>query len=87
MEIIHIKKTKQRENLYVEKLNVAAYARVSTKFEKQTFSLDSQIKYYSDFIKRNNNWFKSFKNELVTNPINDQKYIWNYIKELRYNEF
>ena len=56
MEIIHIKKTRQRENLYVEKLNVAAYARVSTKFEKQAFSLDSQIKYYTDYIIRNNNW-------------------------------
>ena len=41
----------------------------------------------ANYLKRNNIWFKSFKNDLVTNPINDQKNIWNYIKELRYNEF
>lgn len=40
-----------------------------------------------NYIKRNSSFLKSFINTLATNPINDQKYIWAYIKELRYNEF
>ncbi len=56
MEVKIIKKTKSLDNLFIKKLNVAAYARVSTKMEAQIFSLDSQIKYYTDIITRNNNW-------------------------------
>ena len=41
----------------------------------------------ANYLKRNNIWFKSFKNDLVTNPIKDQKHIWNYIKEMRVNEY
>ena len=49
---------------------------------RECLALDSM-----NYAKRNKSWTKSFINDLVTNPINDQKYIWNYIKELRYNEF
>ena len=37
-------------------LNVAAYVRVSTIYENQIFSYDSQIKYYENIISKNNNW-------------------------------
>lgn len=49
---------------------------------KECLALDS-----INYAKRNKSWGKSLTNDLVTNPINDQKYIWNYIKEMRYNEF
>lgn len=49
---------------------------------RECLGLDSK-----NYAKRNKSWVKSFTNDLVTNPINDQKYIWKYIKELRYNEF
>ena len=56
MEVVVIKKTKSKEHLYLKKLNVAAYARVSTKLESQVSSIESQRRYYTEFIKRNKNW-------------------------------
>lgn len=56
MEVVVIKKTKSKEHLYLKKLNVAAYARVSTKLENQVSSIESQKRYYTEFIKRNKNW-------------------------------
>lgn len=49
---------------------------------KKCLVLDSR-----NFASRNRGWLKSRVNELATNTINDQKYIWKYIKELRFNEF
>ena len=37
-------------------LRVAAYCRVSTRHEEQCHSLETQIAYYTDYIKRNPNW-------------------------------
>lgn len=37
-------------------LRVAAYCRVSTRHEEQCHSLEAQIVYYTDCIKRNPNW-------------------------------
>ena len=37
-------------------LRVAAYCRVSTRHEEQRHSLEAQIAYYTNFIKRNPNW-------------------------------
>lgn len=55
---------------------------------KTKIQLNDCLKFDSaNYLKRNNIWFKSFKNDLVTNPINDQKHIWNYIKEMRFNEY
>ena len=39
-----------------KKLNVAAYCRVSTRFEQQEQSYESQVKYYTDKIGANTHW-------------------------------
>lgn len=39
-----------------KKLKVAAYCRVSTKQERQQFSLGYQEEYYYDLINSNENW-------------------------------
>ena len=56
MELKVIKKSKFYVPNYSQKLRVAAYIRVSTENENQIFSYESQIKYYTDLISRNNNW-------------------------------
>ena len=56
MELEIIKKSKYQVHNYSQKLNVAAYIRVSTPHENQIFSYESQIKYYSEMISRNVNW-------------------------------
>lgn len=56
MEIIKIDKTIDNININFSKLNVAAYVRVSTQQEGQTFSLQSQKKYYENLISKNANW-------------------------------
>ena len=50
MEIQVIKATEQKKN---KKLKVAAYARVSTDHDEQANSLESQMKYYEDYITNN----------------------------------
>ena len=44
------------KTIYDLKLKVTYYARVSTDKDEQAHSLKNQISYYSDFIKRNENW-------------------------------
>jgi site-specific DNA recombinase len=44
------------ETRNIEKLNVAAYCRVSTDNAKQLDSLDAQIRHYESYIKSNNKW-------------------------------
>ncbi|MEL7568650.1 MAG: recombinase family protein [Dehalobacterium sp.] len=39
-----------------EVLHVAAYCRVSTAYEEQQTSLDSQIQYYTDYINNHEGW-------------------------------
>ena len=56
MELKIIKKDKFFVPDYSQKLNVAAYIRVSTIHENQIFSYESQIKYYKELISRNSNW-------------------------------
>ena len=59
---VQLKKRMVRENeltmqvLKTKKLNVAAYARVSTEHDDQRLSLDSQQKYYLNKIKETPNW-------------------------------
>ncbi|HEX2938912.1 MAG TPA: recombinase family protein [Ruminiclostridium sp.] len=43
-------------SLYDLPLRVTFYARVSTEKEEQASSLENQITYYSDFIRKNKNW-------------------------------
>ena len=40
----------------IQKRKVAAYARVSTEKDEQLSSFESQIDYYTDFIKKRNDW-------------------------------
>jgi len=44
------------KTIYDLPLKVTYYARVSTDKDEQAHSLQNQITYYSDFIKRNTNW-------------------------------
>lgn len=44
------------KSIYELPLTVTYYARVSTDKDEQAHSLKNQISYYSDFIKRNENW-------------------------------
>lgn len=59
---IQLKKKTIKENeltmqvLKTKKMNVAAYARVSTDLDNQRISLDSQKKYYNSKIIENPNW-------------------------------
>ena len=40
----------------LRKMRVAAYARVSTNTDEQTESFETQVEYYTWFIKQNENW-------------------------------
>ncbi len=40
----------------IKKLNVAAYARVSTELEEQQNSYEAQVKYYTEYINNNPSW-------------------------------
>ena len=55
MEIIKIDK-KIEEKVRKEKLNVAAYARVSTDHDDQLSSFESQKLYYENIIMKHNDW-------------------------------
>ena len=37
-------------------LNVSYYARVSTEKEEQINSLENQVSFFEDYIKKNSNW-------------------------------
>ena len=56
MEVEIIKGKKDLNSVYNKRINVAAYARVSTKLEAQNYSLKSQKTYYEEKILRNKNW-------------------------------
>lgn len=55
MELIKIPRQKEK-NIYNEKLRVAAYVRVSTKFDDQINSYESQCNYFRSKIEQNSNW-------------------------------
>ena len=53
--------------------------------------IDSRKKLYyfikadsKNYSNQNKGFFRRIKNNLLSNPVSDQKYIWNYIKNLRY---
>lgn len=56
MEIIKINKINNYSNMYSNKLNVAAYVRVSTSKEVQLNSLESQKLYFIEKINKYMNW-------------------------------
>lgn len=55
-KVIKIPQMKQNAPIEPQKLRVAAYCRVSTRHEEQYHSLEAQITYYPNYIKRNPNW-------------------------------
>ena len=56
MDILKIKNELSTKSIYDIKLKVTFYARVSSEKDEQLNSLDNQIQYYSDLIKKNQNW-------------------------------
>ena len=55
-KVTEIPQTKRDVLIEARRLRVAAYCRVSTRHEQQYHSLEAQITYYTNFIKRNPNW-------------------------------
>lgn len=55
-EVTEIPQTKRDIPIEVRRLRVAAYCRVSTRHEEQYHSLETQIAYYTNYIKHNPNW-------------------------------
>ena len=55
-KVTEIPQRKRDVPIEVRRLRVAAYCRVSTRHEEQRHSLEAQIAYYTNFIKRNPNW-------------------------------
>jgi len=53
---ISIEKARNRSGITLERLRVAAYCRVSTGSDEQINSLESQQKYYTDYIQSNPEW-------------------------------
>ena len=56
MDIYSVRKQLKTKSVYDIPLRVTFYARVSSEKEEQLNSLDNQISYYRDFIKKNPNW-------------------------------
>lgn len=54
--VISIAKTKGIGSVWEQPLRVAAYCRVSTDSEEQRRSLQNQIEFYSNYIRRQTNW-------------------------------
>jgi len=48
--VIEIPSTKVSQPIWMQRLRVAAYCRVSTAHEEQQQNLDTQIAFYSDYI-------------------------------------
>ena len=55
-KVTEIPQKKRDVPIEVRPLRVAAYCRVSTHYEDQYHSLEAQIAYYTNYIKRNPNW-------------------------------
>ena len=56
MDILSIRSRLRRESIYTIPLRVTYYARVSSDTDEQINSLDNQIAYYEDFIRKNTAW-------------------------------
>lgn len=54
--VIEIPSTKVSHPIWMQRLRVAAYCRVSTAHEEQQQSLETQIAFYTDYIQRNPLW-------------------------------
>lgn len=56
MDILNIRAELKTKSIYEIPLHVTYYARVSSESDEQLNSLDNQIAYYEDFIKKNSAW-------------------------------
>ena len=56
MDILTIRSQLKTKSIYDIPLRVTFYARVSSETDEQLNSLDNQIAYYEDFIKKNRSW-------------------------------
>ena len=56
MDILSIRTALRTKSIYDIPLRVTYYARVSSDTDEQLNSLDNQISYYENFIKKNKNW-------------------------------
>lgn len=56
MDIHSVRQTMRTKSIYDIPMRVTYYARVSSEKDEQLNSLDNQISYYRDFIKKNPNW-------------------------------
>ena len=54
--VIKIPQEKENRTIWSRQLRVAAYCRVSTPYEEQQKSLEKQIEYFTQYIKRNPFW-------------------------------
>ncbi len=51
--VVEIPQDEQAGSIWVQRLRVATYCRVSTKHEEQQNSLKNQIEFYNDYLQRN----------------------------------
>ena len=56
MDIFTIRKLLQTHNIFELPLRVTYYTRVSTDSDEQINSLENQVNYYENYIKKNKNW-------------------------------
>ncbi len=56
MDIHSVRQLMKTKSIYDIPMRVTFYARVSSEKDEQLNSLDNQISYYSNFIKKNSNW-------------------------------
>ena len=56
MDIHSVRQMMRTKSIYDIPMRVTYYARVSSEKDEQLNSLDNQVSYYSDFIKKNPNW-------------------------------
>ena len=56
MDILEIRKQLRTKTIYDIPLRVTFYARVSTDKDEQLNSLDNQIHYYEELIRKNRSW-------------------------------
>lgn len=56
MDIHEVRQMLRTKSIYDIPLRVTYYARVSSETDEQLNSLDNQVSYYEEFIKRNAKW-------------------------------
>ena len=54
--VIEIPQEQENSSIWSRQLRVAAYCRVSASYEEQQQSLENQIEYFTQYIKRNPFW-------------------------------